>query len=57
MVPTSNEPSRETDVEARERLTDLAITKLAYPDYKGQYWCHERKQFFNFIELITYKYS
>jgi hypothetical protein len=52
MAQTSNEQSRETDVETRERLADRAfdILENGYP--KGWFWCSERKDYYRYYDWI-----
>lgn len=52
MVQASDKPSRETDVEARERELEYAFRVLQHNVYKGKYWCSERKDYFNYIDWL-----
>ncbi len=52
MAQTSNEQSRETDVEARERLTDRAIDILENGYPKGWFWCSDRKDYYRYYDWI-----
>lgn len=53
MVQTSDKPSRETDVEARERQVDYAFKVITHPIYRGRFWCSERKDYFNYIDWLN----
>jgi hypothetical protein len=47
MVQASDEQSREANEETRRDLD--------HPVYKGWFWCHERKDFFRWEELLNNK--
>ena len=52
MVQASDKQSRETDVEARERLTERAFKVLEQGDPKGWFWCSDRKDYFRYYDWI-----
>ena len=47
MVQASNEQSRKADEKTRR---DIKTNK-------GWFWCHERKDYFRWEELMNYKYN
>jgi hypothetical protein len=49
MVHASDKQSRKANEETRGDLKK--------PKHKGNFWCHERKDFFKWKELINYNYK
>ena len=48
MVQASNQQSREANEETRRDIEN---------DYKGRFYCHERKDYFTWKEFINYNYK
>ena len=50
MVQASNKQSRKADEKTRRDIKQTNTNK-------GLFWCHERKDFFKWEELINYNYK
>jgi hypothetical protein len=48
MVQASNKQSREANEKTRRGIE---------ANYKGRFYCHERKDFFPWKEFVNYKYN
>ena len=39
-------------------INDIILeSKMRHNAYKGQFWCHERKDFFSWEEFINYEHK
>ena len=52
MVQASDKQSRETDVEARERITERAFKVLEQGNPKGWFWCSDRRDYYRYHDWI-----
>jgi hypothetical protein len=52
MAQTSNKQSRETNGQARERITDRAFKILEQGNPKGWFWCSDRRDYYRYHDWM-----